>query len=322
MKLTLSESDRLPPLGALRAFEAAARHLSFARAADELFVTPAALSWQIKQLEAFFGRPLFLRLNRAVELTEAGRTLAPHATEGMAAFRAGARAVRRLAGDGVLTVTAGPALTAKWLAPRLFRFAEAHPQIELRFVASLRLLDFDRDGVDAAVRFGPGEDPPGLFSRLLWRDWVTPVCAPERGQLLQAQQDLSGATLLHDDSLAGMPGAPDWAAWLAAAGMTDVDGRRGPRFSNADHAQDAAMDGAGLALGRLLLAERDLNAGRLTAPFPLALPVPAAYRFVCPKGTERTTAAAAFLDWLEAEVARSRDALVPWLPTGDAAPPR
>lgn len=311
----MSEHDRLPPLGALRAFEAAARHMSFARAAEELFVTPAALSWQIKQLETHFDRPLFRRLNRAVELTEAGRALLPHAAEGMAAFRAGARAVRRLAGDRTLTVTAGPALTAKWLAPRLFRFAEAHPEIELRFVASLRLMDFDRDEVDAAVRFGPGDDA-GLFSRPLWRDWVTPVAAPERAARLRRPADLGGLTLLHDDSLAGMPGAPDWPAWLVAAGAEGVDGRRGPRFSNADHALDAAADGAGAALGRLLLAERDLSAGRLAAPFALALPVPAAYRFVCPEGVERTPAAAAFLEWIEAEFARSRAALAPYLPEG------
>lgn len=317
----MSENDRLPPLTALRAFDAAARHMSFAKAAEELFVTPAALSYQIKSLETHLGVPLFRRLNRAVELTAAGRALAPGVAEGFASFRAARRAVARLADDRALTVTAGPAYTAKWLAPRLFRFAEAHPEIELRFVASLRLMDFERDGVDAAIRFGPYRegDGPGLFSRPLWTDWMIPLCTPELAAGLSRPADLAGRTLLHDDSLAGAGWrrpAPDWPAWLRAAGLSPeaVETRRGPRFSHADHALDAAADGAGLALGRLLLAERELVAGRLVAPFPLALPLEATYRFVCPAGLESTPRAAAFLAWLEAEMAASRAALARYVP--------
>jgi LysR family glycine cleavage system transcriptional activator len=316
--MSLTDPDRLPPLTALRAFEAAARRMSFAQAAEELHVTPAALSYQIKQLEAHFGTPLFRRLNRAVELTEAGRALQPGAAEGFEAFRRAQAAVRRLSRDRPLVVTAGPAFTAKWLAPRLFRFAEAHPDIELRFVASLRLLDFERDEVDAAVRFGPGHDEGGLFSRRLWTDWVLPLCAPERAAGLARPADLAGHPLLHDDSLGAFPGAPDWADWIAAAGgASGRDPGRGPRFSNADHALDAAADNAGVVLGRLLLAERDLAAGRLVAPFGRALPVGAEYRFVCPAGAERSPRLAAFLEWLEAGMAASRAALAPWLPPGE-----
>lgn len=320
----MSDKDRLPPLAALRAFDAAARHMSFARAAEELHVTPAALSWQIRNLEAHLGTPVFRRLNRAVELTEAGRALAPGLAEGFAAFRAAHRAVLRLAEPRGLTVTAGPAFTAKWLAPRLFRFAESHPEVELRFVASLRLMDFARDGVDAAIRFGPtrgadGGDGPGLFSRPLWTDWMIPLVAPARAAGLARPEDLARLTLLHDDSLAGLDWrrpAPDWPAWLRAAGVPPaaLEARRGPRFSHADHALDAAADGAGVVLGRLLLAERELVAGRLVAPFPLALPVEATYRFVCPAGRESEPGAAAFLAWLEAEMTASRAALAPHLP--------
>lgn len=312
--MALTETERLPPLTALRAFDAAARHMSFAQAAEELHVTPAALSYQIKQLEAHFGAPLFRRLNRAVELTEAGRALAPGAAEGFAAFRRAQSAVRRMSRDRPLTITAGPAFTAKWLAPRLFRFAEAHPEIELRFVASLRLMDFERDGIDAAIRFGPGPNP-GLFERPLWTDWVTPLCTPERAESLRVPADLAGHALLHDDSLDVLGAYPGWREWLAAAGASaQVEAGRGPRFSNADHALDAAVDNAGVALGRLILAERDLAAGRLVAPFDLRLPVGAKYQFLCPHGAENTAAIAAFLTWLEEGMKTTRLALAPFLP--------
>ena len=315
----MSEHDRLPPLGALAAFDAAARRLSFRRAAEDLFVTPAALSWRIRQLEDHFGTPLFRRLNRAVELTEAGRALAPGVAEGFAALHAAHRAVRRLAEPRALAVTAGPAFTAKWLAPRLFRFAADHPEVELRFVASLRLMDFARDRVDAAIRFGPGGDGPGLFSRPLWRDWLIPLAAPALAADLARPADLAGRPLLHDDSLAEgrfAEAGRGWAAWLEAAGVPPgaVDPSRGPRFSNADHALDAAADGAGVVLGRLLLAERELASGRLVAPFARALPIEATYRFVCPAGGESAPRTAAFLAWLEAEMAESRAALAPFIP--------
>ncbi|MEM9127258.1 MAG: LysR family transcriptional regulator, partial [Pseudomonadota bacterium] len=171
-------SDRQPPLTALRAFDAAARHMSFAKAADELNVTPAALSFQIKSLEDHLGHPLFHRLNRAVELTEAGRTLAPGTAEGFAALKSAWAATRRLQDDTTLTVTAGPALTAKWLAPRLYDFARAHPEIDLRFSATLRNLDLQYDDVDVAIRFGYGQDE-GLYCLPVRKEWLTPVMTPE-----------------------------------------------------------------------------------------------------------------------------------------------
>ena len=171
-------SDRLPPLTALRAFEAAARHMSFAKAADELNVTPAALSFQIKSLEEHLGQPVFHRLNRAVELTEIGALLTPGLESGFSEIASAWSRVRRFADQTILTVTAGPAFTALWLAPRLFTFAADHPDIELRFSASLKLVDFDRDDVDLAIRFGPRPDK-ALFSRALADEWATPMMSPE-----------------------------------------------------------------------------------------------------------------------------------------------
>ncbi|MEL6644534.1 MAG: transcriptional regulator GcvA [Pseudomonadota bacterium] len=291
--------DRLPPLTALRAFDAAARHMSFARAADELNVTPAALSFQIKSLEEHLGEPLFRRLNRAVELTEAGRVLAPGAQDGFARLSAAWQAARKLTDTQTITVTAGPALTAKWLAPRIFAFATAHPEIELRFSASLRIMDFDRDGIDVAIRFGQTQDD-GLFSMPIIREWVTPMMSPELAARFPTPADLRGATLLHQDDTAFLNPPIEFQAWFNAAGIGPAP-RTGPRFSQADHALDAAMAGAGVVMGRISLAAEALRAGQLVMPFPLSLTTDAHYRFVCPEGAETRPQVAAFREWIVEE---------------------
>jgi len=299
-------SDRLPPLTALRAFEAAARHMSFQAAAEELAVTPAALSYQIKNLETHLGAALFRRLNRAVELTEAGRTLQPAMAEGFDALRRGWRAAARAVDGTTLTVTAGPAFTAKWLAPRLYGFAAAHPEIELRFAATLRLMDFERDGVDVAIRFGLGRDPRH-FSEKVYAGWVSPMMRPEIAARLSGPADLLGETLIHDDGIAFLPRPPSWEEWLDAAGVARPEGPlRGPRFSQSDHALDLALEGAGVVMGRSSIALNLLRAGTLVAPFPLALTTDAMYRLVCPEGHETRPAIAAFRAWIRAEVARDR----------------
>lgn len=293
--------DRLPPLTALRAFEAAARHMSFARAAQELSVTPAALSFQIKSLEENLGGPLFRRLNRAVALTEAGRALAPGATEGFARLAGAWRAARRIGDASAITVTAGPAFTAKWLAPRMFAFAAAHPEIELRFSASLRIMDFDRDEIDVAIRFGPGGDD-GLFAVPLIREWLTPMVAPSLAAGLTRPEDLLGMTLLRQEDTAFLDPPIGWAAWFRAAGLAG-EPQPGPSFSQADHAIDAALAGGGVVLGRISLTAAHLRDGQLVAPFDLALSTEAHYRFVCQHGTETRPQVAAFLDWITAETA-------------------
>ena len=296
-------SDRLPPLTALRAFEAAARHMSFARAADELNVTPAALSYQIKSLEADLGQPVFRRLNRAVELTEAGRCLAPGARDAFATLSAAWRSTKRLNDSGILTVTAGPAFTSKWLAPRMYDFAQAHKEIELRFLATLRLIDFDRDEVDVAIRFGLGGDK-GVYSRSLIQEWMTPMMTPQMAEVFDTPEKLVQATLVHDDSISFFKTPTDWAAWAQAVGV-DLDTSHGPRFSQADHALDAAIAGAGVVMGRVSLATRALEAGRLVAPFEVGLISDAQFRFICPEGNEKRPHIAAFEAWVMEEIKTS-----------------
>ena len=296
-------SDRLPPLTALRAFEAAARHMSFQRAAEELSVTPAALSFQIKNLEEHFGAPLFHRLNRAVSLTEAGRALLPGTADGFEALRTAWRGARRVLDDTTLTITAGPAFTAKWLAPRMFRFAQTHPDIELRLAASLKMMDFDRDEVDIAIRFGTGEADAerGLHAIPLLDEWITPMMHPDIAEAVAQPGDLSQVPLIHDDSLSFLLPRPDWSAWFHLAGV-HADTSHGTRFSQADHAIDMALEGAGVVLGRGSLCERYLERRNLVAPFAQALLVPSRYRLLCPAGAQDRPAVARFIAWMLSEI--------------------
>ena len=296
-------SDRLPPLTALRAFDAAARHMSFAKAAEELSVTPAALSFQIKSLEEHLGAPVFRRLNRAVELTEAGRTLAPGTADAFHTLSVAWRAAKRLQDEQPLTVTAGPAFTAKWLAPRLYEFAQAHPEVELRFSASLRLMDFARDEVDVAIRFGTEVDP-GLYSLTLAEDWVAPVMAPALAQKYKTPESLVDAPLIFDDSIGFLRPKRDWEAWFRAMGI-DFAPTHGPRFSQADHAIDAALAGVGVVLGRRALVVKDIADGRLVLPFPQALMTGAQFRFLCPEGTEDRPQVKAFREWMVKEIGKT-----------------
>ncbi len=297
-------SDRLPPLTALRAFEAAARHMSFSKAASELNVTPAALSYQIKALEADLGQPVFRRLNRAVELTEAGRCLAPGATDAFTTLSTAWRSTKRLTDSGVLTVTAGPAFTSKWLAPRMYNFAQAHEDIDLRFSATLRIVDFNRDEVDVAIRFGLGGDE-GVYSRPIFDEWMTPMMTPRLAQEFDTPAKLAHATFIHDDSINFLNLPTGWDAWLKAAEV-DADTSHGPRFSQADHAIDAAVAGAGVVMGRASLVARAIEDGQLVAPFEIGLISEAQYRFICPLGNEKRPHIAAFEAWVLKEIQSSK----------------
>ncbi len=296
-------SDRLPPLTALRAFDAAARHMSFAKAADELNVTPAALSFQIKSLEEHLGAPLFRRLNRAVALTDAGRTLAPGTEDGFRILSEAWRATRRLQDDSTLVVTAGPAFTAKWLAPRLFDFAQNHPEIELRFSASLRIMDFDRDEIDVAIRFGTGPYP-GLFALPLAEEWVVPAMTPALAKRYPTPESLRGAVLIVDESLKALGETADWPEWFTAMGLPPVE-PHGPRFSQGDHAVDAALADVGVVLGRRALIIKDLAEGRLVAPWPMALKTQARFTFLCPEAVQDRPQIAAFRKWILNEIEKT-----------------
>jgi LysR family glycine cleavage system transcriptional activator len=308
--MTLTEKpDRLPPLTALRAFEAAARHMSFAKAAEELAVTPAALSYQIKQLEEHLGVQLFRRMNRAVALTAPGRTLRPGVAEAFEALRGAVRALDGMRGEGALVITAGPAFTAKWLAPRVFHFVQRQPEIEVRIVASLKVMDFAQDHVDAAIRFALRRET-GQFAELLIRDRMTPLCAPSVAAGLKTPQDLLSAPLIRDDSMASLGWSPEWRDWLGAAGVSSAAALpRGLRFSNTDEALAAAAEGGGVTLGRVSLADSELRQGRLVAPFDLAIDPEAHFHFVCPAGIEERPDMAAFRAWLREELAAAPDPL-------------
>lgn len=295
--------DRLPPLTALRAFEAAARRLSFANAADELSVTPAALSFQIKALEEHLGHPLFHRHNRKVTLTEAGRALAPGAEDGFRALATAWRAAQRVADSHGLTVTAGPAFTAKWMAPRFYEFAREHPDIELRFSATLRYLDFAQDDVDVAIRFGTGPYD-GVYALPMANEWLTPVMTPALAKRFPTPESLRTAPLLIDESLDFLKPPCDWPAWFRAVGVTH-DSVTGPHFSQADHAIDAALAGAGVVLGRRALVIKDLYDGRLVAPYKLAIQANAQFHFVCRENDRDKPAIAALRDWMLSEIEKT-----------------
>lgn len=294
-------SDRLPPLTALRAFEAAARHMSFAKAAEELNVTPAALSFQIKSLEDHLGQPVFRRLNRAVELTEAGRALAPGASEGFGVLNAAWRMARRLGDQRHLTVTSGPGFTSLWLAPRLFQFASAHPNIELRLSASLKVLDFDRDEVDIAIRYGRGPDR-GLFSQSLGVEWATPMVAPALAERLRTPEDLKSMMLLVDEVTQRVDPGMGWKGWYAAADLGAPD-QPLTSFNTPDLAVGAAIAGAGVLMGRVSLTEAALRDGRLVMPFDLTVRAENSYRIVCPQSSTGLPHVRAFVDWVTTEYA-------------------
>lgn len=293
-------SDRLPPLTALRAFEAAARHLSFAQAAGELGVTPAALSFQIKSLEDHLRAPVFHRLNRAVQLTELGAMLAPGVADGFDALQLAWRAARRRIDSASLTVTAGPAFTAKWLAPRLFSFAGENPDIELRFAAGLRLVDFTRDDVDVAIRFGQHFDE-ALYSKEIISEWVAPMVTPELAVKIATPTDLAKLPLIGQDDISFLKPPVNWGSYLKALGV-EAD-LHGPRFSQADHAVDAALSGAGAVLGRLSLTEAHLREGRLVIALPYAMKTGGSFRLVCPHGSETRPQVAKFMEWVLRETA-------------------
>lgn len=291
---------RLPTLNGLQAFEAVARLGSFADAAVELNLTPSAVSYQVRTLEDRLGMPLFVRLNRAIALTEAGETLAPEVREAFARLRAG---IGRLSADtpeNVLVVSTGPSFAAKWLAPRLFTFMDRHPDIELRLSASLRLVDFARDGVDVAIRFGPGTYP-GLDLTRLMGDELAVLASPRflADHPVRDAADVARLPLIIDESMAFTPSAPNWPDWFRHAGVAMERELRGLRFNHADHAIDAAIRGAGVVLARTSLAGGDIDNGLLVEPLPdTRLATDLAFYLAMPPAARLKPKVEAFSRWL------------------------
>jgi len=295
-----------PPLGALRAFEAAGRHLSFRRAAEELNVTPAAISQQVRALEAQIGQPLFHRLTRALRLTEAGAAALPLLSEGFARIGEGVTAMRPGTGGGVLTASGATSFAARWLVPRLERFRSRHPDFDIRLDASERLVDFRADGVDVALRYGRGVYG-GHDSVCLLETVAFPVCSPallERGPPLERPGDLARHTLLHVQWKMDDEAAPNWRMWLRAAGVSEADAGRGPRFSTDSMAIEAALAGQGVALAIAQLVETDLAAGRLVRPFPPSVQEATdfCYWLVYPPEKGRDARVQALRDWILEEI--------------------
>jgi LysR family glycine cleavage system transcriptional activator len=289
---------RLPSLNALKAFEAAARHESFTKAAGELCVTQGAVSHQVKALEQELGFRLFQRERQRLLITEAGRSYLEVVRDAFDRLAAGTERLLQRQKAGVLTVSTSPNFAAKWLVHRLGRFGELHPEIDLRVSASMHHVDFAREDVDVALRHGDGQWP-GLNVTRLCAEALFPVCSPrltsDPRRPLRKPADLKHHMLLHLDN------RDDWAKWLRAAGVEQADVTRGLILNQTSMVIDAAVDGQGVALARSALAAWDLIAGRLVRPFELDLPVPYAYWIVCPKATANLPKIAAFRDWLVGE---------------------
>lgn len=311
---------RLPPLNALRAFEAAARHLSLRKAAAELHVTPAAISHQIKALELALGVSVFKRLPQRVELTPAGEALLPRLTGAFEEMAQAVAGVRGLLHSGRVTIAAPPALASKWLAPRLNRFTALYPDIDLHISADVSLVDSVREDSgeagnlleegDLAIRYGDGEYE-GYAVQQLFSAYAIPMCSPrllEGPNPLRTPADLRHHTLLHHETGLDQTDAerPNWATWLRAYGVTGVNDRRGPTFNQVAMAMEAAADGLGVVLGIAVVASADLEAGRLVMPFRLGLQVAASYYLVNTAKATREPSIAAVRDWLLSEARSER----------------
>lgn len=289
----------LPPLNALRSFEASARLLSFTRAANELGVTQAAISHQVKSLEEWLGIPLFRRQNRQVLLTDPGQTYFQEVRRALDQLASGTDRLLKRDHTGVLTVSTLISFAAKWLVPRLGRFRLRHPEIDVRISGGDHLVDFESEDVDIAIRYGRGQWT-GLRVDRLFGEEIFVVCSPkllDGPAPLRQPSDLRHHTLLHDTM------REDWQMWLRAAGLADVDPSRGYSFSHSDMLLQAAIDGHGIALGRSVLVADDLAAGRLVKPYDLSLTAESAYYVAGPESTAQRPKNIAFREWLLEESA-------------------
>ena len=291
---------RLPPLNSLRAFEAAARHMSFARAAEELFVTQSAVSQQVKQLEAHLGLRLFIRQNNALTLTDAGRALLPQVRDAFKGLIDATASVKARDFENVLKISAPPTFSTKWLRPRLVDFNRQHPDIEIKLLASKGWVDFSREDFDASIRYGRG-DYQGVQIERVMDEEIFPVCSPAlaRGTIaMRSLADLRFHTLLHAEHASDDETAPDWVRWIRTMGVEGVDARKGPAYSPAFLAIDAAIAGEGIALAKGKWVCDDLVAGRLIRPFEESLPSPYGYFLLYPAGGAAVRKVTVFRRWL------------------------
>lgn len=301
------------PLNALRAFEAAGRRLSFVAAAEELHVTPAAISHHVKLLEDFVGTPLFVRKHRAIDITEAGRSFLTPLTE---SFRTIEDATFRMQDSlkcGPLRLRVAACLAAKWLMPRLNSFYRQHPDIELEVSVSSQIYKFNYNEMDALVRLRSGEFN-GMSVEPFMTEFVAPVCTPEFLSVhgpVRSTKDLMRLPLLHDDNLSVVPTFPTWATWLRAAGVQTDDELPGHRFDSSSMVLDATLEGRGVSLGRSALASNDLESGRLVRLSEFVYPVTHDYFLVYPNSTPKLRQIEALQHWLIAEATATNCNWVP-----------
>ena len=297
---------QLAPLNSLRAFEAAARHLSFTKAAEELSVTPAAISQQVKLLEDYFSVKLFKRLTRALILTPPGEAILPILIEGFDKFAQADEILRHRQTDNSLTISVAPGFGAKWLLPRLDLFRSVAPDYEVRIDATEMLVDFNRENVDVSIRYGTG-DYPGLISDCLITERIIPVCSPKLlndKHPLETPQDLQHYTLLHNTWATENKSPTNWQAWLKAAGVERAHSIKGMYFNHNALLLEAAVDGQGVALEDAQIAENDIKSGRLIRLFPNQFNQASrfCYYLVYPKEHLNYPKVAAFRDWILNEV--------------------
>lgn len=295
----------IPPFLSVRVFEAAARSGSFARAAEELGITAGAVSQHIRVLEDFAGQPLFRRLGRGVELTEAGQAAFGHASAALAEMIQAGRAMRASLRGRRISLSTAPSFASKWLIPRLSKFQETYPDIEVRTSADMTLVDFASSDIDLAIRYGPG-GYDGLYCERLMSESVVVVASPrllEGRAPVRTVADLLDLPLIHDDSPERDPSCPTWSMWFAARGHKREDAERGLRFNQPSLAIEAATAGKGLVLAKRQLARRDIANGVLVSPLTEAEdPVGFAYWLVWPRGRRFEAAQKAFLNWLREQV--------------------
>ena len=293
-------SRQLPPLNALRSFEASARHLSFTRAGEELYVTQTAISHQIKALEEYLGAPLFKRLPRKLLLTEHGESLLRVASRCLDDIAVASESIRHPSSSRKLTVSVTPAFATQWLVPRLGNFWRQHPDIELQLHHSVLVSDFT-DGVDMAVRAGPEANWPGVEAEQLMALDLIPVCSPTLADGRSPPttlEELANHTLLHENSY------EDWVQWLLNAGATDIDARHGPMLGDSTATILAALAGDGISLVRTAFIGDHLKHGRLVAPFKLSVRDVFCYYVVYPRGALMNPAVSAFRQFLFSEQSR------------------
>jgi len=309
-------------LNALRAFEAAARHLSYVAAADELNVTPAAVGHLVRGLEAVVGVELFHRSQTGAArlvLTEAAEAVLPELQAGFDHLTVAFERLKASRGQIAISVTVPPAFADKWLLPRVERFTANHPRYDLRIDTSGRLVDLVSERVDVGIRYGSGRWP-GVESMFLLRDAFFPVCSPallEGAHPLRGPEDLTHHTFIHDRSMAFESEFPTWRSWLQAAGFPDINCERGMQINDSAAAYQAAINGSGVALGRTTLVAQDLAAGRLVRPFGDAMDCELAYYFIHRPKADDDPAIAAFKNWICTEAQSNANERLP-VPRHDA----